>query len=250
MITINKQQARVCIDPGHGGADSGAVGPNGEQEKTIALAVSKELMFQLECEGIDSHLTRTSDDDRPSLSERVAESQGDDCFISIHCNAATPQAEGIESIFSSVGGKHKALANVVQQALISQFPSHKNRGIKMSPSMGYPRKLYVLSEAKVPAVLVELEFISHPEQVKFLLSEENQKAMAHALCQGIKSFLLSLPGADGGKIIPPTEEKVLASKPEPTKESKSVSFGSSGLSRKSKKKSKSWNNQLKEESNA
>ena len=72
---------------------------------------------------------------------------------------------------------------------------HKNRKIKMSPSKDYPRKLYVLETAKVPSCLVECEFISNQEQEKWLGSEEGQKQAAHAIAQGIKSFIFSLPNS-------------------------------------------------------
>ena len=194
MIQINNKQARVCIDPGHGGNDPGAVGPSSVREAVVALKIAKEVMFQLEELGIDSYLTRT-EDEFVSLSGRVNESKGSDCMVSIHCNAHSSQAQGIETIYSSAGGKHKALANYVQQSLMKYCQGHKDRGIKMSPSDGYPRKLFVLSAAVIPTCLTEVEFISNVEQEKWLDSDEGQTQIAYAIAQGIKSFLMSLPGA-------------------------------------------------------
>lgn len=195
MIQIKGKKARVCIDPGHGGHDPGAVGPTGLKEDETALKFAKELMYALDLMGIDSELTRTEDVGL-QLSERVQASKDCHCFISIHCNAATPQAEGIETVFGSQAGLHKALANNIQQSMIKHFQGHKNRGIKMSPSMDYPRKLYVLSNAIVPACLVEVEFLSHPLQEKFLSAEETVGQVGNALAEGLKSFLMSLPGAE------------------------------------------------------
>jgi len=194
MIELNGKKARVCVDPGHGGHDSGAIGPSGVRESEIALKLSKEVMFQLDDLGIDSYLTRT-EDEFISLSGRVEESVESDCMVSIHCNAHTSQAQGIETIYDSSAGRHKALANYVQQSLIKHCQGHRDRGIKMSPSDAYPRKLFVLSAAKVPTCLTEVEFISHVEWEKWLDSDEGQNQIAFAIAQGIKSFLMSLPGA-------------------------------------------------------
>lgn len=194
MITVDGKKARVCIDPGHGGGDPGAIGPTGLREEDINLKVSKELMYALDLLGIDSELTRT-EDKAVALSERVQASKDCHAFISIHCNSHSSQAEGIETVFSSKAGLHKALANNVQQALLKCAPGHKNRGIKMSPSMDYPRSLFVLTNSLVPSALVELEFISNLEQEKWLSAEETHGKVANALADGIKSFLMSLPGS-------------------------------------------------------
>lgn len=195
MITVNGKNALICLDPGHGGHDPGAVGPSGVRESEMALKISKEVMFQLHELGIDSHLTRT-EDEFISLSGRVEASKKSDCFVSIHCNSfSSPAAQGIETIYGAAAGKHKALANYVQQALLKYCQGHKDRGIKMSPSDGYPRSLFVLSAAKVPACLVEVEFLSNPEWEKWINSDEGQNKIGYAIAQGIKSFLMSLPGA-------------------------------------------------------
>lgn len=195
MITIKGKKARICIDPGHGGADPGAVGLHGLKEDETVLKVAKELMYQLDLLGVDSLLTRT-EDAALSLSARVEKSKDCAAFISIHCNAADArQASGIETVFGAQAGQHKALANYVQQSMMKYFPKHKDRGLKMSPSMGYPRSLFVLHNAIVPACLVECEFISNEEMEKWLGSEEAIGQIAHALSEGIKSFLMSLPGA-------------------------------------------------------
>lgn len=199
MITLNNRKPKILIDPGHGGHDPGAVGPTGLQEADVVLKISKELMYQLDLLGIDSELSRT-DDSALGLSERVHKSEGCDLMISIHANAATPQAEGIETVFAK-GGPSKALANYIQQSMIKHFKGHKDRGLKMSPSMDYPRSLFVLTNAKVPTCLVEVEFISNPLKEQWLRSEETIGQIANALAQGIKSFILSLPGSGGGELV-------------------------------------------------
>lgn len=203
MIKIANNRARICIDPGHGGDDPGAVGLSGLQEATCNLKFAKELMYALELLGIDSALTRT-ENRALQLSQRTEAAKDCHALISIHCNAAENRsAEGIETVYSVKAGLHKALANNVHQSLMKAFPKHRNRGLKCSPSMEYGRTLYVLANSPVPACLVELEFISHPEQEKFLGAEATAGQAANALAEGLKSFLLSLPEATVAAEAPP-----------------------------------------------
>jgi len=196
MILIKGKKPIICLDPGHGGHDSGAIGISGLKESETNFQISKEVMYQLELEGIDSYLTRT-DDTFITLSKRSDVREDTTCFISIHCNSFNqPNVSGIETIYPKAGGKHKALANYVQQAIMKYCQGHKDRKIKMSPSSSYPRNLYVLQTARVPSCLVECEFLSNKDQENWLRSEEGQKKVAHAIAQGIKSFLFSLPGGE------------------------------------------------------
>lgn len=195
MIKINGKQARICIDAGHGGQDVGAVGLNGLHEAERNLVFAKELMYALELLGIDSKLTRIEDKATP-LYLRANAAKDCHAFISIHCNAAENRAaHGMEVVYSSAkAGLHKALANNINQSLMKSFPTHKNRGLKASPSMDYGRSLYVLVNAPVPACLAEIEFISHPEQEKFLRAPETKGQVANALADGLKAFLMGLAG--------------------------------------------------------
>lgn len=204
MIVIEGKRPRICIDAGHGGHDSGAVGPTGLKEADVVLDVAKELMYQLELKKIDSYLTR-KDNTFLHLSKRTDLAEGATCLVSIHCNAFTsPSAQGIETLYGAPGGRSKALSNYLQQALMKGLKDgqHKDRGIKMSPSKGYPRNLYVLRNAPCPASLVECEFISNPAREDFLRESTNQTKIAHALACGIESFLYSLPG---GQCVPDSE---------------------------------------------
>lgn len=205
MILIKGKKPLICIDPGHGGQDTGALGPTGEQEAQLNFQIAKELMYQLELLNIDSYLTRTNNE-FVKLSHRTDVRDKTTCFVSIHCNSFNNRMiEGIETIYHRSAGKHKALANYIQQSLIKNCQGHKNRGIKMSPSKDYPRKLYVLETAKVPTCLIECEFLSHQKWEKWLSSNEGQKQIAHAIAQGINSFLYSLPG---GQSVDVPEQRV------------------------------------------
>ena len=189
---------RIALDPGHGmgGGDNGAVGPTGGSEENVALAVGKLAAEFLGSVGVEVLLTR-KDDVATALSSRVeaARKAKVDAFVSIHCNAVdNPNAEGIETLYPAPGGQSKALANVVHQSILKAAgKGHRDRGLKMSPSPEYPRRLYVLSNAAWPAVLLELEFISHPAHEKWLLQSDTQKSLAFAIARGVLQWLKAQP---------------------------------------------------------
>ncbi|MEA5503943.1 N-acetylmuramoyl-L-alanine amidase [Halotia wernerae UHCC 0503] len=166
---------KICIDPGHGGIDPGAIGKEPEilHEKDVTLSIFLLMKKELEDKGHTVFLVRDKDM-TISLSDRArtANQNNADIFISIHCNSHTSNnAEGIETwIFpgSTVGRK---LAEPVQKSLTSTFLNHKDRGIKEA-------NFEVLRETNMPAILVECEFISNPTQLKFLWDKENQEKIA------------------------------------------------------------------------
>ncbi|MBD2630017.1 N-acetylmuramoyl-L-alanine amidase [Aphanizomenon flos-aquae NRERC-008] len=173
---------KVCIDPGHGGTDPGAIGkdPFVLNEKDVNLSISLLLKKELEAKGHTVLLTRDTDIS-VSLGTRAsfANQKNVDIFISIHCNSSTSNsAEGIETWIFTDSNAGKKLAEPVQQSLISTFSTHKNRGIKEA-------NFQVLRETEMPAILVECEFISNPTQLQFLSDNNNQKKIAQAIALGI-----------------------------------------------------------------
>jgi N-acetylmuramoyl-L-alanine amidase len=199
----------ICIDPGHGGRDPGAVG-HGVQEKDVVLEVSIELGMLLEQAGCDVLLTRI-DDVFLELDERadIANALGADAFISVHANAVeSPRAEGIETFHFPGSRRGEALASSIQRCLVERFcpPNagpdgsvHKSRGVKAA---GFQ----VLRETAMPAALVELEFVSHREQARFLAAPKNQRALAYAIAEGVLGHLrvpAELPDIGAGATLPP-----------------------------------------------
>jgi len=181
---------RICIDPGHGGKDPGAITKIDDKtinESDIVLSIAKELVNILVAENIDAHLSR-SEDEYVSLYQRVQKSKGSDCFLSIHCNAATPKAEGIETFYASKLPDSKVFAGFIQNAMMKNFADHKDRKIKMAPGPDYRRTLYVLSQPDCPSALVECEFLTHPEMGVWLNKEETQKKIASVLSEGILGY--------------------------------------------------------------
>lgn len=170
---------RIVIDPGHGGSDPGAVGPNGLRESNVTLAVSLKLAEILRQAGVEIKLTRTSDV-RVELKPRcdLANSWKADYFVSIHCNAATnPQAHGTETYCLQLGGQGEILARAIQTELVAAT-GRANRGVKTA-------NYYVLRNTNMPAVLVELAFISNADEERLLRSAEFQEKCAAAIARGI-----------------------------------------------------------------
>lgn len=171
----------ICIDPGHGGKDPGAV--NGEcQEKRLALKIAYKLTDKITPYDFKVLPTRQGDK-YVSLQERcdMANKCNCDIFVSIHINSATnPAANGIETLcyeeFQS-----KNLAKYIQKALISSTGA-KDRGVKIT------NMLYVLNNTKMPAVLVETGFISNQEDLYSLVDDDYQDKIAGAIALGICDY--------------------------------------------------------------
>ena len=172
----------VVIDPGHGGKDSGAVGPSGLQEKNVVLKVSLLLGDILEKNGVTVLYTRTSDtfvelSTRASMANKV----NADFFISIHANSATSRdAQGIETYVYVKDGKTDKLASEVQSALV-QANKLLDRGVKIG-------NLAVLRETTMPAILIELAFISNPTEEALLNQTTFLDQTANAIAQGFFNY--------------------------------------------------------------
>ncbi|OPX88131.1 MAG: N-acetylmuramoyl-L-alanine amidase AmiA precursor [Pelotomaculum sp. PtaB.Bin104] len=162
--------ARICIDPGYGGSDPGAIGPSGLQEKVVTLAVVKKLAYILKAAGAQVKLTR-EDDSYVSLAERVAISNdfGADVFISIHANAATsPQAKGIEVWTTWGQTAADPLAESIANSLRAAFPGLVFRADMSDGDQDKEANFQVLYYTKAPAVLVELGFITNSTEEELL----------------------------------------------------------------------------------
>ncbi|KYC36953.1 N-acetylmuramoyl-L-alanine amidase [Scytonema hofmannii PCC 7110] len=176
---------KICIDPGHGGIDPGAIGkkPFVLNEKDVTLSISLLLKKELEAKGHTVFLTRDTDI-FVSLSNRaiLANEKKVDIFISIHCNSFTSQAsEGIETWIFPGSTEGRKLGESVQKSLALNFPGNKNRGIKEG-------NFQVLRETEMPAILVECEFLSNPTQLQFLSDNNNQEKIAKAITSGIEEY--------------------------------------------------------------
>ena len=173
---------KIFIDPGHGGDNPGAVAATGLQEATVNLDVSLRLGNILTSWGYDVNYSRTTNVN-VSLAQRarLANAWGADYYVSIHCNSATnTEYNGTETFFYRVGTVAEGFAEAVNTALVNQIEL-KNLGIKA-------RNLAVLRLTRMPAILVELAFLSNPREARLLASESFRQNCAVGIANGIAQF--------------------------------------------------------------
>lgn len=174
---------KILLDAGHGGDDPGAV-YSGIKEEDITLAVTLALGGRLRTAGFNVLFTRDKDMNlSPSQRLAMIRQYKPDAFISIHCNASTnSQAHGIETIYRD--DFDYPLAKEIHMSLIATTEA-RDRGIK-NDEKELKRKLTVLGNLQTPACLVEIGFISNPEDMKMLIKE--QGLIIEALLDGINNW--------------------------------------------------------------
>ena len=189
----------VYLDAGHGGYDPGA-SYFGISEKSLTLAIQSRVKAKLEAEGYQVVTTRTSDTyvDLTDRS-RAANASESDIFVSIHINASgSSAAQGIETYYyqpyaeypSRINATYHAnptrlsmsdtLANAIQSSLINATGA-QNQGVKR-------QTFAVLRETTAPAVLLELGFLSNPQEAARLNTSSYQETLANAIVAGIKRY--------------------------------------------------------------
>ena len=172
----------IVLDPGHGGKDPGALGVNGEKEKNLTLDIAKTIAQKLRNEGATVMLTR-SNDTYVSLENRVnfSESYWTHAFISLHYNAFSLGASnGIGTYYYSNQSDYQ-LAQEIQTAL-EKHSNLRSRGINHDT-------YYVLRENKDPSVLVELGFITNPNDLATIQSDSHASNVANAITEGLINYL-------------------------------------------------------------
>ena len=184
---------KLVIDLGHGGSDPGAVGQNKTHEADIVLAIGKVLNELLKSYDLDFKFTRLSDR-HISLKERakIANDFKADYFLSIHINSSTNKSvRGVEVWqYSNENDKLNKFSSGVCED-ISKIFNTKNRGVKLS------KELSVLKNTKMPASLIEVDFISNIDAEKDLNVNDNIKAIALEIRNNlIKLLELELPTND------------------------------------------------------
>ena len=181
----------IVIDAGHGGGDTGAVGSNGITEKEVTLAVALKVQQLLQDSGAKVVMTRTTDRDvswagssnGQELQARVDKTPpGAAVFVSIHCNAfSNSVTQGMETYYYWNSPEGRKLATLLNEEL-ENFGGRFNRGVKGA-------NFYVLKHTSIPASLVELAFITNPEE-EYLLADDNyQQQLAIAITRAIKRYL-------------------------------------------------------------
>lgn len=181
---------RIVIDPGHGGKDPGAIGPGRTMEKDITLAVSGILEEILSRMGHEVLLTRTADVYLlPDIRAYFANQRKGDCFVSIHCNAAANRnADGFEVWTSRGKTASDSLATQIIAAWGLAFPWMRIRSDWSDDDADLEAGFAVLTKTKMPAVLIELQFISNPTWETWLGEHGNQLEMAQAIAAGVEAW--------------------------------------------------------------
>ncbi|CAM3803799.1 N-acetylmuramoyl-L-alanine amidase family protein [Arcobacter cloacae] len=226
---INKT---IVIDAGHGGDDVGAVGPNKRYEKVVNLNVSKYLASILKQRGYKVYLTRDKDKFIKVMDRTIlANEKNADLFLSIHTNAVPKekanQISGIETFFLSparserakrvaalenksdiremsasskdvfleslnrprITASHKFAIDVqagLLQAARTKYKDTKDSGVREGP-------FWVLVGAQMPSILIELGYISHPEESRRLYEKSYQELLANGIANGIDSYFSKNP---------------------------------------------------------
>ncbi|HVI74982.1 MAG TPA: N-acetylmuramoyl-L-alanine amidase [Anaeromyxobacteraceae bacterium] len=218
----------AVVDPGHGGEKDGAIGPAALREKDLTLQIARRVAARLKAQGGDALLTRDADRSVPLAARAaLANARKADLFVSIHLNAmpgpARGHAHGIETYFLSadasdasataVAARENAdrlagepehdpgdpvsgilqdladkealsessrLAYAVHERLVHRVGA-EDRGVKQAP-------FYVLAGARMPAVLLEVGFISNAAEARRLATPAYQEEVARAIADGIAAW--------------------------------------------------------------
>lgn len=181
---------RLFIDPGHGGKDSGAIGPTGFKEKVFNFQVAEILQLACDYVGWDTMWSRDHDVNVSELQSALnANAWEADYYVSIHVNGAGLQAHGCEVLYWNSSVRGAAWARQLQDELLSRFPRLRDRGIK--PKSPGNRGATVLQRTTMPAVLIEPAFITNPDEEKFLQRFSTQAMVADAIWSSLDSTIRS-----------------------------------------------------------
>jgi len=202
----------VCVDPGHGGKDPGAISRWGTREKDLVLAVGQMLADELRSRGLQAVMTRRSDvfielNDRPVLADRL----GADLFISIHANSCPDRSvRGVEIYYADERYDPRAIAAEVlasgdrghsaaqEEALLAQYHresrllAEKLRGAMARNGLSV-RKVKgagfrVLLRARRPAVLVEIGYLSNYTEERLLRTRARRRRIVRGIADGVEDF--------------------------------------------------------------
>lgn len=177
---------RVFLNPGHHpGVDPGATNSKyGVKEAEIARDVGKLVEKYLRAAGCEVRSVQSDnlDGESPAYTNvcQSANTWPADIFVSLHCNAATPAAQGTEVLVYGKWSPADRLATCILNQITESLGT-VNRGVKTRP------RLVVLNATHMPAVLVEMGFISNDEDCTMLMQQQDD--LARAIARGITDYL-------------------------------------------------------------
>ena len=183
----------IYLDPGHGGLDPGAIYKDIEEEE-INLEISTKLAKSLEQLGAIVYLTRTGDYDlavpntinrkRSDLSRRanIINRSKCDLYLSLHLNSETSSTwKGAQVFYDDVNKKNKTIAEIMQKSLEEKV--NTKREFKEMTT------IYMYQRIKQPGVLIELGFLSNPNERYLLTTNTYQQKLIDAMINGIRTYL-------------------------------------------------------------
>ncbi len=198
----------IVLDPGHGGAEPGAVSPAGLAEKGVNLAVAQYAQEALEAAGVATLLTRTADYEvaLPTRSE-IARSVDPKAFVSIHHNAEPDgprDGPGAETYYQIGSSDSKRLAGLIYEETVKAMSQYKvawvaDRDAGAKYRQGNSGDYYAMlrQPGKVVSVLAELAFISNPAEAELIARPEVQKVEGEAVARGIIRYLTTRDPGSG-----------------------------------------------------
>ena len=182
---IKRNKFYVVIDPGHGGLDPGAIGIGGLRETDVVLDVSKRVKKLLFDKGVMVKLTRNNEMDLdlpPRVS--IANKTDADIFVSIHANASRGKRRdinGLETFYYS-GWRGRLLAKKIQKQILKVSPGSPDRGVRQG-------RYFVIKNTRMPAVLVEIGFLTGRLDARRLEKSIHRERIAYAITKGILEYL-------------------------------------------------------------
>lgn len=181
----------ITLDAGHGGSDPGAIGSDGTKEKNITLAITKIVKEILEDKGAKVYMTRTTDVDvfGPNASDaeelqarvNVGEKYNSDMFVSLHINSSVNKnVGGFSTYYYPKTDNDLRLAKNIQNKLAANF-GVDDLGVRQA-------NFYVIKRISMPAVLVEMCFISNEKELTLMKGQWFQKKTARLIAEGIEQY--------------------------------------------------------------
>lgn len=181
----------ITLDAGHGGSDPGAIGSDGTKEKNITLAITKIVKEILEDKGAKVYMTRTTDVDvfGPNASDaeelqarvNVGEKYNSDMFVSLHINSSVNKnVGGFSTYYYPKTDNDLRLAQNIQNKLAANF-GVDDLGVRQA-------NFYVIKRISMPAVLVEMCFISNEKELTLMKGQWFQKKTARLIAEGIERY--------------------------------------------------------------
>jgi N-acetylmuramoyl-L-alanine amidase len=221
---------KIVIDPGHGGHDTGTIGPNGLEEKDLVLDVSRRLGKLLQARlGAEVIYTRKDDTFIPlETRTAIANQEAADLFVSVHANSShDPDARGVETYYLNFTSSPEALEVAARENAVSEKSIHelqdlvkkialkekieesqefaadvqsslhsglaaKNPGVRDRGVKKAP--FIVLIGANMPSILAEISFVSNPGDERRLETADYRQKIAESLYRGIAKYVSGLSG--------------------------------------------------------